>query len=72
MHLQTHRRLPAGRDSRRRGRPRPNRLTASKLLFGIGLLLLLVSLPLLFSVGPALAAAGVATLAVSVAISPRR
>ena len=64
-------RLPVARDRRRR-RAGQNRLTTSKALFGLGILLLLLSLPLLFSVGPFLAIAGVAVLIVSIAVAPRR
>ena len=64
--------LPVARDRRRQRQAGWDRLTTSKALFGLGILLLLLSLPLLFSVGPFLAIAGATVLIVSIAVAPRR
>ena len=48
------------------------RLVVSKLLLWFGILLLIISLPLMFSIGPFVALAGLAMLVASVILSRRR
>lgn len=49
-----------------------SRLTASRLLLTAGVLLLLISLPLMPGIGPVFALAGLASLAVGVGLARRR
>lgn len=72
----THRLSPSRLLRARRSRSQTHgtdaRLLISKLLLGLGILLLIGGLPAMFSIGPFLVATGVGLLVASVVIVPRK